>query len=163
MTNDQYQLEINLSSQILSLIQADEVIMQYHVSTAKNGPGEKKNSECTPRGRHVIAEKIGQVCEINTVFVGREATGECYTVELGQQQPQRDWIVTRILRLRGIEPGFNKDGDVDSYDRYIYIHGSPDEVVMGFPGSHGCIRMRNEDVMDLFDRVNVDTEVLIKE
>jgi len=133
------------------------------VSTAVNGPGERLDSECTPRGRHSITEKTGAGCAVNTVFVGRRPTGEHYTPELGRQFPDRDWILTRILRLSGAEPGRNQGGDVDSFKRYIYIHGAPDDVEMGVPGSHGCIRMRNEDVIELFDRIETGTELVIKE
>jgi lipoprotein-anchoring transpeptidase ErfK/SrfK len=111
----------------------------------------------------VIAEKIGAGVPPNTVFVERQPTGEIYTPELRARFPQRDWILTRILWLAGAEPGKNQGGDVDTYRRYIYIHGSPDEVAMGMPGSRGCIRMRNADVVDLFDRVEVGTKVLICE
>ncbi|MFQ5660447.1 MAG: L,D-transpeptidase family protein [Gammaproteobacteria bacterium] len=139
------------------------VIKEYSVSTAKNGPGERLDSECTPRGRHTIAGKIGAGCKVNTVFVGREATGEIYTPEMRRQKPGRDWILTRILWLQGTEPGFNQGGDVDSYSRFIYIHGAPEDVEIGQPGSRGCIRMRNGDVMELFDKVECGDVVMINE
>lgn len=120
------------------------------------------DSECTPRGKHIIAEKIGEGCEINTVFTGRIATGEIYTPEMRQQNPQRDWIITRILWLRGTQLGINQDGKVDSYERYIYIHGTPDDVEIGTPGSRGCIRMRNLDVIELFDKLSVGISVVIQ-
>jgi len=138
-----------------------EIVQQFDVSTARNGVGEKQNSECTPRGSHVICEKIGQGCEPGTVFVSRIPTGEIYTPELRKQYPQRDWILTRILRLQGTEVGLNCGGDVDTFARMIYIHGSPDDVAMGLPGSHGCIRMRNADVIRLFDIVIEGTPVII--
>lgn len=141
----------------------DGVVAEYVVSTSRHGAGEKAESGCTPRGAHVIAEKIGGTNEPGTVFVGRVPTGEIWSEELRRQHPERDWILTRILRLAGTEPGTNQGGDVDSFDRYIYIHGSPDDVPMGSPGSAGCIRMRNADVIDLFDRVAVGTPVLITE
>ncbi len=121
------------------------------------------DSECTPRGQHVIAEKIGAGCEVNAVFVGRQATEELYTPELRRNNPGRDWILTRILWLRGCEPGRNQGGMVDSYNRYIYIHGTPDDVDMNKPGSRGCIRLRNRDIIDLFDRVDEGTAVNILE
>lgn len=154
-------IEINITEQTLVLKSGGEVIKRYSISTARNGPGEKQDSECTPRGKHVIAEKIGDGCEVDTVFVGREPTGEIYTPELRRQHPGRDWIITRILWLKGCEPGINQDGDVDSHNRYIYIHGAPDDVEMGKPGSRGCIRMRNEDVVELFDLVDTGTAVII--
>ena len=157
------QIKINIALQTLSLYQDDKLVKQYSVSTAANGAGELMDSECTPRGEHRIADKIGHGMQANTVFVGREATGEIYEPELRQQYPDRDWILTRILRLEGCEAGFNQGGNLDSYDRYIYIHGSPEDVSMGQPGSHGCIRMRNDDVIELFELVETGTPVQIKE
>jgi lipoprotein-anchoring transpeptidase ErfK/SrfK len=158
-----YHIEISLSSRTLSLLSKDGVIKEYPVSTAKNGAGEIMDSECTPRGNHIIAEKIGAGCETNTVFVGRQASGEIYAPSLKELFPQRDWILTRILWLRGTEPDRNQGGNVDSYDRYIYIHGTPDDVDMDTCGSRGCIRLRNQDIIDLFERVDVGTPVNITE
>jgi L,D-transpeptidase YbiS len=156
-------IEININEQSLKLFDGDELVKQYSVSTAKNGTGELMDSECTPRGAHIISEKIGAGYAPDTVFVSREPTGELYTPDLRKQFPDRDWILTRILWLSGTEPGCNQGGDVDSHDRYIYIHGSPDDVEMGKPGSRGCIRMRNADVMELFEQVEEGTPVLIAE
>jgi len=156
-------IEINISKQTLSLFEGNDVIKQYTISTAKNGPGELIDSECTPRGEHIIREKFGAGCEVNTVFVGREPTSELYHPELRQQFPDRDWILTRILWLSGCEAGRNKGGSVDSYDRYIYIHGSPDDLAMGSPGSRGCVRMRNDDIIELFELVETETSVDIIE
>jgi len=119
------------------------------------------DSECTPRGKHIIAEKIGEGCEANTIFVGRIPTGETYSSKLREQYPQRDWIITRILWLKGVEEGVNQGGNVDSHRRYIYIHGCPDDVEMGKPGSRGCIRMGNDDVIELFNQVNTGTIIQI--
>lgn len=157
-----YHIEISINEQRLRLLNDGKIVKEYSVSTAKNGPGEQMDSECTPRGAHVIAEKIGAGCSLNTVFVNRQPTGEVYTSELRQQHPGRDWILTRILWLTGTEPGVNRGGNVDSHDRYIYIHGSPDDVDMGVPGSRGCIRMHNEDVIELFNHVSINTRVLIR-
>ena len=118
-------------------------------------------SYCTPLGAHIIRAKIGAGLPENTVFVGRRPTGELYTPELSEQFPKRDWILTRILWLSGCEVGFNRLGDVDTMRRYIYIHGSPDSVHMGEPGSIGCIRMRNADIVELFDLVSAGTLVNI--
>jgi lipoprotein-anchoring transpeptidase ErfK/SrfK len=161
--NQDKHIEVNISKQTLSLFEGDDVIKQYTISTAKNGPGEQMDSECTPRGKHLIREKIGADCEANTVFVGREPTGELYNPELREQFPDRDWILTRILWLSGCEAGKNKGGKVDSYDRYIYIHGGPDDLAMGVPGSRGCVRMRNDDMIELFDLVETETGVNIVE
>jgi lipoprotein-anchoring transpeptidase ErfK/SrfK len=133
----------------------------YPVSTALNGAGEKKNTGCTPRGKHVIRVRIGAGQPIGTVFTGRRPTGEIWTPELSAQHPGRDWILTRILWLSGCEVGLNRLGDCDTMQRYIYIHGTPDNEPMGVPRSHGCIRMRNADVMALFDLVPAGTVVEI--
>jgi lipoprotein-anchoring transpeptidase ErfK/SrfK len=154
-------IKISISAQQLTLLDGDKTIKQYSISTAKNGPGENMHSECTPRGKHMITEKIGGECEPNSVFVGRTPTGEIYEPALRDLHPERDWILTRILWLSGTEEGKNKGANVDSYDRYIYIHGAPDDVEMGRPGSRGCIRMRNEDVIELFDIVDAGITVVI--
>ena len=154
---------VSLAQQALELRDGEEILSRYAVSTAANGPGEEMDSECTPRGRHVIAEKIGAGHALNTVFVGRRPTGELYTPDLRQSAPRRDWIITRILWLRGVEPGLNCGGRVDSKARYIYIHGTPDDTEMTTPGSRGCIRMRNSDIVALYDAVDVGTPVQISE
>lgn len=134
---------------------------QYAISSARNGVGQTKGSYCTPLGWHIVRAKIGAGQPENTVFVGRRPTGERYTPELSAQFPDRDWILTRILWLSGCEVGHNRLGEVDTMRRYIYIHGSPNSVPMGQPGSIGCIRMHNADIMDLFDRVPPGTPVHI--
>lgn len=159
--SSKYLIEISLGEQKLRLQQDGRTIAEYPVSTARNGAGERQNSECTPRGLHRIAEKVGDGCAADTVFVGRKPTGEIYHHDLRKTHPDRDWILTRILRLEGTEEGINKGGNVDTFARLIYIHGSPDDVLMGVPGSHGCIRMRNLDVISLFDQVSPGTEVHI--
>ncbi len=161
--NQDKHIEINIGKQTLSLFKGSDVIEKYIISTAKNGPGELMDSECTPRGKHIIHEKIGAGCEANTVFVGRELTGELYQSELREQYPGRDWILTRIMWLGGCAAGKNKGGNVDSYDRYIYIHGAPDDVEMGIPSSGGCVRMRNQDIIELFDLIEAETTVIIQE
>lgn len=155
---------VSIPEQTLTLLDdAGAELRTYPVSTAMNGPGEKKNSNCTPRGKHIIRAKIGAGQPENTVFIGRRPTGEIYTPELGAQFPQRDWMLSRILWLSGCEVGFNRLGDCDSMQRYIYIHGTPDSEPMGVPQSHGCIRMRNKDVVELFARVAVGIVVEIVE
>lgn len=156
-------IEISLTNQCLRLKRGAQVITEYLVSTSRNGPGELQDSECTPRGEHVIYAKIGAHCPADTVFVGRRPTGEIYTPELRAQFPGRDWILTRIVWLAGKEPGKNAGGNVDSWERYIYIHGAPDDVPMGMPGSRGCIRMRNADIIQLFDLIEVGMRVVIVE
>lgn len=137
------------------------ILRRYSISSSSKGSGQLKGSYCTPLGRHIVRAKIGGDQPENTVFVGRRPTGEIYTPALGAQFPGRDWILSRILWLSGCEPGLNRLGDVDTMRRYIYIHGCPDSVPMGVPGSIGCIRMRNRDIMDLFAQVPVGTPVKI--
>ncbi len=156
-------VRISLSEQRLHLLQHGESVVSYPVSTASNGPGELNGSGCTPRGLHRIRILIGGGQPLNAVFVGRRPTGEIYSPDLGAQFPKRDWILTRIIWLAGLEPGRNRLGDRDTLRRYIYIHGCPDELPVGLPLSHGCIRMRNRDVADLFERIRTGDTVLIEE
>ncbi len=156
-------IRVNLAEQRLELVEGEHVVRGYDVSTAANGPGEKMDSECTPRGAHVVRAKIGEGCPEGAVFEGRRPTGEVLTPELFHSEPERDWILTRILWLSGLEPGRNRLGDVDTMRRFIYIHGCPDARPMSVPRSHGCIRMRNPDVIELFDRVDAGTRVLIED
>lgn len=141
--------------------EGDMLIREYRVSTAKNGLGEQSGSYRTPRGRHRIAEKIGAGQPMYAVFKARVPTGEIWSRELALEKPGCDWILTRILWLEGLEEGKNKGGTVDSHDRYIYIHGTDEEHLIGTPASHGCIRMKNQDVAELFDLVEEGTEVRI--
>jgi lipoprotein-anchoring transpeptidase ErfK/SrfK len=152
---------IDASRQELALFEGERVLKRYPVSTAKNGLGEKNGSFRTPRGRHIIRAKIGSGQPENTVFVRRRPTGETWSRELNEKYPGRDWMLTRLLWLSGCEPGRNRLGDVDTMRRYIYIHGSPDTAEMGKPGSIGCIRMRNRDIVELFDLVAPYTPVEI--
>jgi lipoprotein-anchoring transpeptidase ErfK/SrfK len=155
-------IEISIPAQMLVLRDdRGTPLRAYSVSTAKNGPGERRGSHCTPRGRHVIRAKIGAGAALNTVFVARRQTGETWSPELAARFPGRDWILTRILWLCGREPGFNRFGELDSMRRYIYIHGTPDHEPMGVPGSIGCVRMRNREIVELFDLVPAGTAVEI--
>ncbi len=153
-------IEISLADQSLRLIlNEDDDGIEYPVSTALNGPGEANGSGCTPRGRHYIRAVIGDGCPPGTVFVARRPTGETYSPQLAASHPDRDWILTRILWLCGLEWGKNRGPGVDTFRRFIYIHGTPDTEPMGRPESHGCIRMRNTDILDLFSRVRPGTRV----
>jgi len=163
MTSTATRIEIDIGTQRLRYWERGTLVMDVLVSTARNGPGEQKGSECTPRGAHIIRAKIGAGAAPNTVFIGRRPTGEIYSRELGERFPGRDWILTRILWLSGCEVGRNRLGSVDSMRRYIYLHGTPDHVPMGMPGSRGCVRMRNSDIIALFDRVPPGTPVIITE
>ena len=157
-------IEISIRHQTLTLFDNfGGVKAKYSVSTAANGVGCEKDSGCTPLGNHIIRAKIGAGAEPNMVFVGRRRTGEICTPELIATFPNRDWILTRILWLSGTEIGKNRLGNVDTMQRYIYIHGTPDSTDMNKVGSHGCIRMRNSDVIALFDMVEVGTPVIISE
>ena len=155
-------IQIQINQQQLDLIDCeDRLIKSYSISSAKNGTGQLRGSYCTPLGKHIIRAKIGDTQPVNTVFVKRRPTGEIYSPELAAQYPGRDWILTRIFWLSGCEVGFNRLGMVDTMRRYIYIHGSPDSAVMGKPGSIGCIRMHNDDFLELFDKVPVGVAVNI--
>ncbi|MAY40820.1 MULTISPECIES: L,D-transpeptidase [unclassified Neptuniibacter] len=156
-------LLISISLQRLSILDGEHLIKQYDISTALNGAGELANTGCTPRGQHCIRAKIGDGLPLNAVMVGRRFTGEIYSQELAKAFPNRDWILTRILWLSGLEPGVNRLGDRDSMQRYIYIHGTPDSEPMGVPLSHGCVRMRNSDLIEVFNLVESGTRVDIKE
>ncbi|KUJ72232.1 peptidase [Thiomicrospira sp. WB1] len=131
------------------------------VSTGLNGVGQEKDSGKTPLGWHQIRAKIGAGQPLNAVFKGRRPTGEIYSDQLAARYPNRDWILTRILWLSGLEPGRNRLGNRDSMQRFIYFHGTPDSEPMGVPRSHGCIRLRNQDMLTLFDKVHAGTRVWI--
>jgi lipoprotein-anchoring transpeptidase ErfK/SrfK len=163
MQPESYLIKVSIDEQRLQLLAAGEVKMDVAVATAANGPGEIMHSECTPRGWHRIRAKIGAGAPENTVFTGRRPTGEIYSPALRQEHPGRDWMLTRILWLCGLEPGKNRFGERDSMRRYIYIHGCPETDKMGVPSSHGCVKMRNADVIRLFDIVPVGLRVLIQE
>ncbi|WP_423064103.1 L,D-transpeptidase family protein [Candidiatus Paracoxiella cheracis] len=156
-------ITVNIPAQTMTVYDNDRIVRRYLVSTGLNGVGELINSEKTPRGLHVIRAKIGGGCPENTVFVERRPTGEIFSPDLKLKFPHRDWILTRILWLSGLEVGKNRLGPVDTMRRYVYIHGSPDEAVMGKPGSRGCIRMHNPDVIELFDLINIGDQIFIDE
>jgi L,D-transpeptidase YbiS len=155
-------IRIDLARQRLALQRGHVAVREFFVSTSRLGPGEEQGSNKTPRGRHYVRAKIGKGAALGTVFRGRRPTGEVYVPELARREPGRDWILTRILWLCGLEPGRNRLGNVDSMRRYIYIHGTPDSEPVGTARSHGCIRMRNLDVVWLFDAVEVGTPVHIE-
>jgi len=156
-------IDISLKEQRLTLFDASrKPLLSCAISSAANGPGCQKNSGCTPLGQHRVRAKIGAGAPLNSVFVGRRPTGELCTADLMAAFPERDWILTRILWLSGTELGVNRLGEVDTMQRYIYIHGTPDSVEMGKVGSHGCIRMRNSELIALFDLVALGTPVNIR-
>jgi len=155
------QVNVSIADQRLDLRLHGELLAQFPISTAARGPNERNGSGGTPRGRHRVRAKVGAGCPVGAVFRGRRWTGEVYSEELARVRPDRDWILSRILWLTGLEPGRNRNGDVDTLRRYIYIHGCPDSEPMGVPRSHGCVRMRNEEVIWLFERLPVGCPVFI--
>jgi lipoprotein-anchoring transpeptidase ErfK/SrfK len=159
----EYAIEVDVPAQTLTLYdRAGRVVMRTAVSTGRNGVGEQNGSEQTPRGAHYVRAKIGAGLPANAVLVSRRPTGEVYSPQLRAAYPERDWILTRILWLCGVEKGKNRLGHVDTMRRYIYIHGCPDEDPMGVPSSRGCVKMRNRDLLELFERVAPGTRVYIK-
>jgi L,D-transpeptidase YbiS len=157
-------LLVSISDQTATLFDDDGVPVRiYPISTAAAGAGEQRGSQRTPRGRHLVRARIGAGLPDGAVLVRRRPTGEIYSPALAAAHPQRDWILTRILWLSGCEPGRNRLGEVDTMRRYIYIHGTPDDEPLGVPGSHGCIRMRNRDIRELFELIPAGTPVDIVE
>jgi len=163
MTDNTLTIRISIKQQRLSLCDGEQLIKKYNICTAKNGVGEQFGSECTPRGEHVVRAKIGENAPLGSVFIGRRLTCEVYNQDLNDAFPDRDWILTRILWLSGTERGKNRSGNVDTMRRYIYIHGAPDALVCSEPSSHGCVRMLNEDVAELFDAVKTGIRVVISD
>jgi lipoprotein-anchoring transpeptidase ErfK/SrfK len=156
-------LHISIADQLLHGFSQGRLCLRLPISTARNGAGELNGSGCTPRGRHLVRARIGAGLPSGAVLRGRRWTGEVWTPELHAQFPGRDWILTRILWLSGCEPGINRLGAVDTFRRYIYLHGTPDCEPMGVPLSHGCVRLRNADLLDLFERVPAGCAVQIDE
>ncbi len=159
----EYEIQVSIQNKTLELMNTVSrgIIKSYIINTSRNGPGELADSNCTPRGKHIIRAKIGTNAPANTIFRGRRPTGEIYNASMREEFPNRDWILTRILWLSGKELGKNRLGNVDTMRRYIYIHGCPDEYELGKDSTIGCINMRNNDLMELFDLVPVYTPVLI--
>lgn len=158
----QHELHVDVPSQTLTHFIDGKKHREYLIATAANGVGEQMDSGQTPRGWHIIRAKIGKGVPTNTVFVGRRPTGEIYSDDLKDKNPDRDWILTRIMWLSGLEKGRNRLGNCDTMRRYIYIHGTPDSKPMGVAGSRGCINMSNADIIQLFDEVPIKTKVYIK-
>lgn len=154
-------INIDVKKQQLTLLHGESIVACYDVSTAKKGVGQQNGSECTPLGKHLVRAKIGAGAKENTVFIGRRESGEIFNEELRQNNPERDWILTRILWLSGLEKGKNRGGEVDTMRRYIYIHGCPDNDSFSSPSSHGCVKMRNKDIIELFNNIVAGTCVLI--
>ena len=157
-------IRVDIGRQRLELFGKDGAcIRRYAVSTGERGAGERSGSLCTPRGRHRIRARIGAGAPAGAVFRGRRPTGEVWSREFAAAHPGRDWILSRILWLCGEEPGRNRGGEVDTMRRYIYLHGTGDDQPMGVARSHGCVRMRNRDIIELFELVPAGTVVEIVE
>jgi L,D-transpeptidase YbiS len=156
-------LEVDIAAQRMCLIEQGRRVAEYRVSTAANGAGEILGSGMTPRGRHRVRAKIGAGLPAGAVLSARRWTGEIWTPQLQAQQPGRDWILTRIFWLSGCEVGRNRLGCVDTFRRYIYLHGTPYTDALGTTASKGCVRLSNEDIIELFERVEPGTEVEINE
>lgn len=156
-------LLISITDQRLYAYSKERCVITFEISTALNGAGERKGSGCTPRGWHQVRARIGEGLPRAAVLRGRRWTEEICSPELQRAQPERDWILTRILWLSGLEPGRNRLGECDTFARYIYIHGTPDSEPMGVPRSHGCVRVRNDDLLELFSRTPLHCLVLIQE
>lgn len=156
-------LHVSIAEQRLYAFSQQQLQQTYRISTALNGPGELNGSGCTPRGKHYIRAKIGADLPAMAVLRGRRWTGEVWTPQLQQQYPERDWILSRILWLSGCELGRNRLGATDTFRRYIYLHGTADEHLLGQPYSHGCIRMRNQDIIELYPQLAQGCSVDISE
>lgn len=154
-------VRIDLGEQALEVRDGGRLLRRFPVSTGANGAGERLGSGCTPRGLHRVRIVVGRGCPPGAVFRGRRWTGEVYSPGLAAAAPGRDWILSRILWLTGLEPGRNRGGNCDTLRRFIYIHGCPDSEPMGVPCSHGCVRMRNADVIELCELTPAGTRVEI--
>ena len=155
-------IEVDISEQRLYLIENSLIKASYPISTSKYGEGSIENSFKTPLGKHSIKEMIGEEAEINTIFTSRINTKRSATIIDQFEDTDNDYVTSRIMWLDGEEDGLNKGGNVDSFRRYIYIHGTHEEGLIGTKASHGCIRMFNYDVIELFNLVNIGTKVLIR-
>ena len=155
-------IEVDISEQRLYLMENSIIKASYPISTSKYGEGSIENSFKTPLGEHSIKEMIGEEAKINTIFTSRINTKRSATIIDQFEDTDNDYVTSRIMWLDGEEDGFNKGGNVDSFRRYIYIHGTHEEGLIGTKASHGCIRMFNYDVIELFNLVNIGTKVLIR-
>lgn len=160
---DDQVLVVDVSEQRLRLYRRGETVGEWPVSTSKYGIGNRQNSERTPLGVHRIARKIGAGAPPGTLFKARRDTGRTVEILKDDRAADGDYVTTRILWLEGLEPGVNQGPGVDSFQRYIYIHGTAEEGRIGRPFSHGCVRMTNDAVVELFDRVQEGTLVEIRQ
>ncbi len=163
LKNDEFAIIIDISEQQLLLVKNETVVKSYPISSSVYGIGNKAGSNQTPLGTHTISHKIGDGAEIGTVFKSRINTGKIAQIYQDRTDVEDDLVTTRIMWLQGMEPGINKGKGIDSHARYIYIHGTPEEGLIGEPASHGCIRMKNQDVVELFNLVPQGTFVEIQE
>ena len=154
-------INLNQFRQKVKQLKNHQVNKSYLISTALKGIGQNKNSFQTPIGTHYIRAKIGKDLPALSIFEARRPTGRIWNKEDAESYPNQDWVLSRILWLSGKELGVNRLGSLDTMQRFIYIHGTPDESQLGEPLSHGCIRMSNDDVIELFDLVFAGTIVHI--
>lgn len=157
-------IKVNIQKQQLELSdETGKLLRVYPVSTSMYGTGSVEGSYQTPLGHHQVCEKYGDGCAEDEVFIGREPKGRLIELQHRDNDLPDDIITARILRLKGMQAGLNAGGDVDSYQRYIYIHGTPEEEKISQPVSHGCIRMRNQDIVELFELVKLNEDVFIEQ
>lgn len=155
-------MTVSIARQLLGFFQNERLVRSHVVSTSKRPPSNIKDSLGTPRGLHQIADRIGAGAPPGTVFKGRVNIGKHFN-ELDEIENEKNLIVTRILRLRGLEPGINAGENVDTYDRYIYIHGTNHEDRLGTPTTSGCVHMNNVELINLFDEVRTGDHVWIED
>ncbi len=161
LKENDYALIVEPVVQKMFLVKNFKIQKTYLISTGKKGLGCEQGSYKTPIGVHKIADKIGDGAPLGTIFVARKNTNKIAKIYTEPKDVKEDYVTTRILRLKGLEKGKNSGKGVDSYSRYIYIHGTPEEGLLGTPASHGCIRMKNKEVIDLFNKVSKGTLVYI--
>ena len=155
-------LLINIHQQRLYQIRNKKLLQSYAISSAANGTGNQDGSGKTPLGTHYIREKFGDGAPLGSQFKARKLTGhQPKILTTPGERSASDNITSRILWLSGLEPGNNQGDGVDSYQRYIYIHGTDEESRLGTPASHGCIRMANQDIINLYSAVDTSTLVYI--
>jgi len=152
---------VDINKQKLFLLDNRVTIKKYNISTSKRGLGNKSNSLQTPEGLHKIKSKYGQGVPIGGILDHRKFNGEIASINLDTTSTAIDIICTRVIRIIGLEDGVNKGGEVDTYLRKIYLHGTNEEGLIGKESSHGCIRMKNQDIVDLFDRVKKDMLIVM--
>ncbi len=162
LRDNQFAIVVSISRQRLYLFQGMKLLCSYPVSTSRFGIGNRTNSYKTPTGTHLICQKIGRGAPPGTIFISRKITDKIARIYRKGKNCRSDYITTRILRLKGLEPGINRGRGIDTYRRKIYIHGTPAESLLGRPASKGCIRMANRAIIELFSLIPKKTLVEIQ-